>query len=169
MFPLKMQKFDRYCRRALISTAAALLLAGCEGPPPATGLAGETEYLRACATCHGSSGEGRAPTFPPLAGSEWLALGPDATALIVIHGLKGEIEVAGTTYRGYMPPMNQVSDADVAAILGYIGQRWAEGWVDADDALRIAQLRAHGNDQPIINGRADLETRLEALPPRPGP
>lgn len=164
-----MKRTARYCRRALIAVAATVLLAGCEGPPPSTGLAGEAEYLRACATCHGSSGEGRAPTFPPLAGSEWLDLGPDATALIVIHGLKGEIEVAGRTYRGYMPPMNQVSDADVAAILGYIGERWAEGWVDADDATRIAQLRAHGEDQPIIDGRADLETRLEALPPRPGP
>ncbi len=169
MFPLKMHKFDRYCRRALISTAAALLLAGCKGPPPSTGLAGETEYLRACATCHGSNGEGRAPTFPPLAGSDWLALGPDAVTLIVIHGLKGEIEVAGSSYRGYMPPMNQISDTDVAAILSYIGQRWAEGWINADDALRIAQLRAHGEDQAIIDGRADLETRLGDLPPRSAP
>lgn len=164
-----MQKPVRYCRRALLAAAVAVLLAGCKAPPPSTGLAGEAEYARACATCHGTSGEGRAPTFPPLAGSEWLALGPDTTALIVIHGLKGEIQVAGRTYRGYMPPMNQVSDADVAAILGYIGERWAEGWVDADDADRIAQLRAHGEDQAIIDGRADLETRLGDLPPRPAP
>ena len=163
-----MSKPVRYCRRALITAAAALLLSGCGEPTPSTGLAGEAEYLRACATCHGNSGEGRASAFPPLAGSEWLALGPDAIALVVIHGLKGEIEVAGRTYRGYMPPMSQVSDADVAAILGYLDARWAEGWDDADDAFRITQLRADGVDQAIIDGRADLEARLDQLPPRTG-
>lgn len=166
-----MQMQARYCRRALIPAAALLLLTACKGPPPSTGLAGETEYLRACAICHGSSGEGRAPTFPPLAGSDWLDLGPDATALVVIHGLKGDIEVAGQTYRGYMPPMNQVSDADVAAILGYLGARWAadrsDRWSDLPDAARIAQLRADGADQIIIDGRADLEARLDNLSPQP--
>ena len=155
-----MQNRTSYSRRAvtIVAAAAALALAGCKGPPPSTGIA-----------CHGRAGEGRAPTFPPLAGSEWLDLGPDATALIVIHGLKGEIQVAGKTYRGYMPPMNQVRDADVAAILGYIGARWAEGWTDADDVARVTQLRAHGEDQNIIIGLEDLEARLQALPPRNAP
>lgn len=152
-----------------MAATAALALAGCKGPPPSTGLAGETEYLRTCAACHGSAGEGRAPTFPPLAGSEWLDLGPDAIALIVIHGLKGEIQVAGKSYRGYMPPMHQLSDADIAAILGYIGARWGQGSSGAVDVARITQLRAHGKDQSMISGLKDLEARLEALPPRHTP
>ena len=152
-----------YCRRGATLTALALILTACGDQGPGDGPPGEYEYQRACAACHGADGAGRMPGFPPLAGSEWLALGSDAVALVVIHGLKGEIEVAGRTYRGYMPPMTQVSDADVAAILNYINGRWAD-WPNDVGAGRVRQLREHGAGQEIIDGRADLEARLGRLP-----
>jgi len=156
-----------YCRRAIVLGAALLLVTGCGESASPHGAPGETAYQRACANCHGTDGGGRGPSFPPLAGSEWLELGPDATALIVIHGLRGEIEVAGRTYRGYMPPMNQLDNRTVANILDYIDTRWAD-WPAGIGAERIGQLRRHGEDQPVIDGRADLEARLEALPaPQP--
>ena len=142
-----------YCRRGAMLAALVLMIAACGDQDPGDGPPGEYQYQRACAACHGADG----------AGSEWLALGSDAVALVVIHGLKGEIEVAGRTYRGYMPPMTQVSDADVAAILNYINGRWAD-WPNDVGAGRVRQLREHGAGQEIIDGRADLEARLGRLP-----
>ena len=158
-----MKNTIRYCRRGAVLAALALTLAACGDPGSGDGPPGETLYQRACATCHGADGSGRMPGFPPLQGSEWLALGPDAVALVVIHGLKGEIEVSGRTYRGYMPPMNQLDDGEVAAVLNYINLRWAD-WPEEVDAARIARLREHGAGQSIIDGRADLEARLDDLP-----
>jgi len=158
----------RYCRRGAVFVALALVLSACGDQEPDERPPGEVLYQRACAACHGADGSGRMPGFPPLQGSEWLDMGPDAVALVTIHGLKGEIEVAGRTYRGYMPPMNQLDDAEVAAVLNYINSRWAD-WPQDVDAARVKQLRDHGAGQPVIDGRADLEARLDDLPKETNP
>jgi mono/diheme cytochrome c family protein len=157
------QRRTGYCSR-LVLLAAALLLAACSGEPEQPLEPGQAEYVKYCATCHARDGSGRPPTFPPLAGSEWLALGPDASALIVLLGLKGEIEVAGRTYRGYMPSMRQLSDAELAAILGFVGERWAD-WDDIPDVQRIAQLRSATEGRAMLEGRSGLDAALEDLSP----
>ena len=159
-------KRNTYCSRAAALLAAAWLAAGCSDAPDEPLRAGEEPYRRYCATCHGTDGAGKAPAFPPLAGSEWLALGPDAVALVVLLGLKGEIEVAGRTYRGYMPPMPQISDDELAATLGFLVEA---GWADWPDggpgAGRIAELRARVADRGILEGRTDLESLLDEVSP----
>lgn len=146
----------------LLPALLALILAGCSEPGEEAGIAGYAEYQRACSTCHGRDGDGRAPTFPPLAGSEWLDLGPESVALVVLLGLKGEIEVAGRTWRGFMPHMRQLPDADVATILDYINQRWA-GWDEVPGPAQIAELRSFTDQRAILEGRDDLEQLLEEL------
>ncbi len=151
--------------RLWASVAAVLLVVGC-GPstPPSGELAfGQEPYLRYCASCHGNQGGGKPPTFPPLANSEWLALGPDAVGLIVLYGLRGEIEVAGQTYRGYMPPMQHISDEDIAAILTYLNEAWvADGGAVA--AADIARLRgAFDGPRAPLDGREGLMDALDAL------
>lgn len=132
-------------------------------PPPSELAFGQEPYLRYCASCHGNQGQGKLPTFPPLAGSEWLALGPDALGLIVLYGLKGEIEVSGRTYRGYMPPMQHISDEDIAAILTYMGRDWAER-EDAVSAARIAELRqVFAEPRPPLDGKPGLMAALEEI------
>ncbi len=101
-------------------------LVGCDsGPGPVELAEGQEPYLRYCASCHGNQGQGKAPAFPPLAGSEWMELPSEALALIVLYGLRGEIEVAGRVYRGYMPPMQHLSDEDIAGLLGFTERSWA--------------------------------------------
>lgn len=139
-----------------------LLLAGCAEPGEEAAIAGHNEYQRACSTCHGRDGAGRPPTFPPVAGSEWLEMGPESVAFVVLLGLKGEIEVAGQRYRGYMPHMRQLPDDDLASILGYIGERWA-GWDELPGPEQIAQLRAFAADREMLEGREDLEHLLREL------
>lgn len=153
----------RWLRRLAI-LIVAVVTTGCgEQPDSQTRLApGQGEYLRWCASCHGNQGEGKAPAFPPLAGSEWLELSDRGLAMIILYGLRGEIQVAGRTYRGYMPPMSHLSNEDVAAILAYITRRWAS----RESQLTVADLAAlrEAEDTRPLNARAGLEKRLQAAP-----
>jgi mono/diheme cytochrome c family protein len=123
---------------------------------------GQGEYLRWCASCHGNAGEGKPPAFPPLAGSEWLEFPDRGLAMIILYGLRGEIEVAGRTYRGYMPPMTHLPDAEIEAILSYVVRSWA-GRENQLRAADIAALRVAEDTRPL-NARAGLEARLESQP-----
>lgn len=155
---------DRYCRRAIALVAAGLFLVGCSDEPKAPLQPGEAEYVRYCSTCHSSDGLGRPPTFPPLAGSEWLELGPEAVSLVVLLGLRGEIEVAGRTYRGYMPTMRQLDDSEITLILDYIDQQWAD-WERVPSTEETATLRARVTDEPLLEGREALERLLDEVAP----
>lgn len=142
--------------------AAGLWLAACSDEPGAPLPAGEAEYKRFCSTCHGRDGTGSPPNFPPLAGSQWLDLGPEAIALVALLGLRGEIEVAGETYRGYMPNMRQVDDDEMVRLLGYIAEQWA-GWDAVPNTDEVARLRQAANEADILNGREDLEALLDRV------
>ncbi|MDT8408280.1 MAG: cytochrome c [Wenzhouxiangellaceae bacterium] len=157
-------KSKRYCNRVAVAIVAGLLLTACSGEPAEPLAPGQAEYQKYCSSCHGKSGEGRSRSFPPLQGSEWLELGPDAVALVVLRGLRGKIEVAGTTYRGYMPTMRQAGDAEIAALLGYISGAWAQ-WPGVPNAARIGQLRAGVGGAGPFESRAELERQLEQSAP----
>jgi len=147
-----------------LMTILLAVLTGCqsEPEPEITLEPGQGEFLRWCASCHGNAGEGKAPAFPPLAGSEWLEFPDRGLAMIILYGLRGEIEVAGRTYRGYMPPMTHLPDEEIEAILAYMTRTWADRQSTLS-AADIAALRAAEDTRPL-NGREGLETRLEATP-----
>ncbi len=153
--------------RLFILALGAALLSGCgDDRSPASELAlGQEPYLRWCASCHGNQGEGRPPAFPPLAGSEWLEELPDqGLALIILYGLRGEIQVAGRTYRGYMPPMQHLSDGDIADILSFMQSAWGSR-ESALSAADIAGLRlAFDGRRPPLEGWDGVIEALEALP-----
>lgn len=141
------------------------MLTACNsGAPPGQLAEGQEPYLRYCASCHGNQGEGKPPAFPPLAGSEWMELPSEALALIVLYGLRGEIEVAGRTYRGYMPPMQHLSDEDIASLLGFAERTWSgrEAGLGVAD---IARLRsAFAERRPPLEGMDGLMQALDELP-----
>ncbi len=81
----------------------------------------------ACVTCHGPTGAGVPGLYPPLANSEWVTGSDERLIRVVLHGLTGEITVAGTKYAGAvaMPSFGQGgqynwSDERVAHVLTYI-------------------------------------------------
>lgn len=163
-----------YCKRSHTATPGVgrlflalivLGLAACSADEAPLELAeGQEAYLRHCASCHGNQGQGRPPAFPPLAGSEWMELPSEALALIVLYGLRGEIQVAGRSYRGYMPPMQHISDADIAGLLGFTERAWAgrEARLAAAD---IAALRkAFADRRPPLDGKEGLMQALAELP-----
>jgi mono/diheme cytochrome c family protein len=90
---------------------------------------GAQAYAASCGACHQANGQGVPGAFPPLVGHapEVLAKpgGRDYLVRLVLYGLQGEINVAGNSYNGAMPPMGAVlNDAELAGALNYVLSNW---------------------------------------------
>lgn len=83
---------------------------------------GQAIYKAQCASCHGEQGEGVPRAYPPLAGRGQVDRGN--AIRVVLNG--GYAPGTGGNPRPYgMPPFSAtLSDAEVAAVLGYIGSSW---------------------------------------------
>jgi mono/diheme cytochrome c family protein len=110
---------------------------------------GKKQYLSQCVTCHQPNGLGTPGTYPPLAGSEWVIGSEDRAVRIVLHGLIGQITVAGQTYPGTtaMPSFGKVPnsgynwrDDQVAAVLTYVRQEWGNK-APAITTEKVAEIR----------------------------
>lgn len=94
--------------------------------------AGRTVYENNCQSCHQGTGQGVPGVFPPLVGSEWVTGDAATLARILLHGLQGPVEVAGTTYNGAMPAWKDVlKDEEIAAVATYLRQ------LEANDAAPV--------------------------------
>jgi len=85
---------------------------------------GKQLYVGKCAACHQATGLGVPGVFPPLAASEWVVGDEKVLTNILLHGVIGEMEVRGTTYRGAMPAWNAMADDELAAVMSYIRNEW---------------------------------------------
>jgi nitrite reductase (NO-forming) len=106
---------------------------------------GRATFGRICAACHQPSGLGVPGQFPPLAGSDYLAkASKDQLVGHVLHGLTGPITVLGTTYNGQMPPLEFLSDTDVADVLSYVRASFGNALppITADEVARVRTARA---------------------------
>jgi mono/diheme cytochrome c family protein len=61
---------------------------------------------------------------PPLVDSEWVLGKPDVVARIVMHGLGGPVKVGNRMWDLSMPPMAQLNDEDLAAVVTYVRREW---------------------------------------------
>jgi mono/diheme cytochrome c family protein len=87
---------------------------------------GRALYESTCVQCHFPSGLGQTGQAPPLRSSPWV-LGKDVrTARILLHGLRGEVEIDGERWDGEMPSVS-FPDDDIASILTYIRREWGHG------------------------------------------
>ncbi len=103
---------------------------------------GRQIYTTTCQACHQATGQGLPGVFPPLAGASWVTGDAHIPAQIVLHGLTGPIEVAGTTYNGAMPGFGtQLNDAQIAAVLTFIRSEWGNSSSAVDEAT-IKEARA---------------------------
>lgn len=85
---------------------------------------GKTIFAGLCAGCHQPHGYGLDGLAPPLVDSEWVIGKPDVLARIVMNGLGGPVKVSGRTWDLTMPPMAQLNDDDLAAVLTYVRREW---------------------------------------------
>jgi len=85
---------------------------------------GKELYGTVCIACHQPNGAGLPGLAPTLVNSEWVN-GPANRAIrIILQGLTGPIEVAGTTWQMEMPAVTMFNDEQLAAILTYIRRDW---------------------------------------------
>jgi mono/diheme cytochrome c family protein len=104
--------------------------------------AGERVYASNCASCHQASGRGLPGAFPPVVGSEWVTGAPETLARIILFGLQGPVQVAGTTYNGLMPAWNNtLKDEEIAAVATYLRQ-WKPNAAAAITTEQVAAVRA---------------------------
>ena len=103
-------------------------VADLSGPAPAepgAAVDGKALFAAHCAACHQATGKGLPGVFPPLDGSEWVQGDTRILANILLHGVTGEITVAGASYNGAMPAFQQLGDAELAAVASYIRSAWS--------------------------------------------
>ncbi len=142
-------------RRTLADLAPAVAAVGAAD--------GKALYAAQCAACHQPTGKGVAGVFPPLDGSEWVAGSERVLANILLHGIDGEIEVLGATYKGSMPPFERLSDVELAAIATWLRASWSNRASPIDASIFEQERAAQRRTTPFENG-----TQLEALVAAPG-
>ena len=99
-------------RSAFAATlGASLALAGCEAKPSDPL---EAVYAKRCAYCHKLDGEGTT-SFPPL---RQPYLKTQALTRIILHGMKGPLQVDGKSYDREMAGLGDtLSDAEVLQVI----------------------------------------------------
>lgn len=103
---------------------------------------GKKIYNTVCAACHQTNGKGIAGTFPPVAGSEWVTGDKGQVIKIILHGLTGEIGVAGEVYNSTMAPFGSaLKDAEIAAVATYIRTNFGNQ-ASPVTAAEVARVRA---------------------------
>src|SRR5688572_23972784 len=102
---------------------------------------GAKVYATVCSSCHQANGQGVPGAFPPVAESQWVTGDPARLVKIILHGVMGEMEVAGEIYAGMMPPWGGgLNDAEVAAVATYVRSNFGNE-ADPVTADLVAQIR----------------------------
>lgn len=103
-----------------------------------------------CSGCHQPDGLGDGANYPPLGGSEWVTGDTQAFAMILLNGLKGEVEVAGRTWNSNMPAQMPLSAAELASVMTYVRNSFGNSTGDvvsvaqAQEALNLYKERMGG-------------------------
>lgn len=132
-------------------------VADLSGPAPAAAGAavdGKALFAAQCAACHQATGQGLPGVFPPLAGSEWVTGEPRVLANILLHGVTGDITVAGKNYQGAMPAFRQLGDAELAAVASYIRSAWGNQATPLTPEQFAQERKASDRTTPFEGGAA---------------
>ena len=119
---------------------------------PGQGADGQQVFNANCVACHQATGKGLPGVFPPLDGSEWVTGDARVLANIVLHGVTGEISVAGQTYKGAMPAFAQLGDAELAAVLSHVRSAWSNKSAAIKADLIAAERKASARTTPFAGG-----------------
>ncbi|MCC5014538.1 MULTISPECIES: cytochrome c oxidase subunit II [unclassified Legionella] len=107
---------------------------------------GKQKYDLICAACHKADGKGIPPMYPALKGSS-VAVGKPISRHIelVLHGIPGS---AMQAYK------EQLSDAEIAAIITYERNAWENNTNDEVQPADVAKIRQGDNQQPKMVNKA---------------
>lgn len=86
---------------------------------------GAARYDMLCASCHGAEGLAVEGEAPPLAGSSWVSGSETRLIKIVLHGVRGPIQVGNLIHDREMLSFGPtLSDEEIASLLSYVRSRW---------------------------------------------
>ena len=81
---------------------------------------GNKLYTKYCLSCHQANGSGVPGMIPPLGTGSWVGKNPDDLIVLILKGLKGEIEVNGEIYKNIMPVQPDITDQELADVLTFV-------------------------------------------------
>lgn len=113
---------------------------------------GKLLFTANCVACHQATGRGLPGVFPPLDASEWVTGDERFLANILLHGIDGEITVAGNVFKGAMPSFRQLGDAELAAVASYVRSEWSNKAPPVATELFTAQRKAVTRTTPFTGG-----------------
>jgi mono/diheme cytochrome c family protein len=123
-----------------IAACAAGCIGAAEPAAPAGIAAGQRLYGAHCLSCHQADGRGVPNMQPAIAGGAWVQGDARALASFVMTGGFDSASRKDADVDNVMPPFAQLSDADLAAILTYIRQKFGGG-ASAVTAAEVAEAR----------------------------
>jgi len=125
---------------------------------------GERVFSNRCSQCHQSNGQGIQGVYPPLDGSRWVTGSKERVVKILLNGLQGPIEVAGSTYNQAMPAFGDtglnLGDRQIAGVLTYVRQSWSNNASEISED-QVASLRSE------FGSRSEAWTADELLEAHP--
>lgn len=90
--------------------------------------AGKAMYEATCLACHQVHGMGQPGLAPPLVGSEWVGFSENRLIRMILHGLRGPIQVKGDKFEMDMPALGVLDDEQIASALTYVRREWGHGF-----------------------------------------
>lgn len=107
---------------------------------------GKQKYQQFCSACHAEDGEGLPPLYPALKGS----------SLAVGHPISRHIELLlnGVMGSAMQPYKDQLTDAEIAAIVTFERNAWGNNTNDEVQPAEVATLRHGTNKQPTMVNKA---------------
>lgn len=118
-------------------------------------------FRQICSSCHGMAGEGIQGMAPPLANSEYIAEVKNL-ALIILHGLKGPVNVNGQLYEfnHAMPGLvnnKTLTDEDIADVISYVSNAFS----DRPKGLKPDKIKELRTEKPKKGSEYTEEELLE--------
>ncbi|MGY3588434.1 mono/diheme cytochrome c family protein [Bradyrhizobium sp. USDA 4341] len=103
---------------------------------------GKPIYDRECASCHGATGQGMPPDYPPLAGNQSIQMVSAVNPIRMVLNGGYPPGTSGNPMPHGMPPFAQkLSDDEVAAVVTYIRTAWGNRG-ESVSARQANELRA---------------------------
>ncbi len=86
---------------------------------------GPQVYTATCVTCHQVNGQGVRGAFPPIVHTAWVNGRAEIPIAIVLHGMTGDVTLAGVKYNVPMASLGAtLSDQEIANVVTYVRAQW---------------------------------------------
>jgi mono/diheme cytochrome c family protein/glucose/arabinose dehydrogenase len=120
--------------------------------------AGQQVFQNLCIACHGANGRGQPGLGPSLAGSKWVTGRAGLTARIILNGKEGE---------KMMPPLQMLTDDQVASVLTFVRRSWGHK-SSAVSPVLVREVRgaSTGRTRPWTEAELSKLTQPDGPPPR---